>query len=539
MSHRSVAKIKRPRYQASPRGSNGDIEGSAVLDPHRRRAILRVMCLSLMMVVAAVASLNIALPNLARDLGATQTELQWIVDAYAVVFAGLLLPAGAIGDRYGRRTVLLAGLAVFGLASAGAIFAGDAHTLIALRAVMGVGAAMVMPVTLSIITSTFPKEERGQAVGVWAGVAAGGAVIGLLISGALLEGFSWESIFILNVVLAVAALIGTVAVVPDSKDPDAGPIDVPGGLLSMVGLSALIFAIIEGPERGWTDLLTAAGFVVAVGALIAFVLWELRTPRPMLDPRLFRLSGFTTGSLSITLQFFAAFGFFYVALQYAQLVLDYSPLQSGLAMLPMGFVVIALSPRVHHLVARLGVRAVNAGGLGLMAAAFGVLSTLGVDSSYWHFAAGLVVLGAGMALSTTPATTAIVAALPASKQGVASAVNDTARELGGALGIAILGSVLNDRYSAGIAGATRGLPAEAAEPAAASLAAALQISERLGAPGAGLAEAARAAFIDGLSGSLVAAAIAIAVGALVVALRSPGRASAVEHATGQAPATAP
>lgn len=505
------------------------LEGPTVLARRRRRAILGVMCLALVLVVAAVASLNIALPSLARDLGATQTELQWIVDAYAVVFAGLLLPAGAVGDRYGRRGVLVAGLTIFGLASAGAIWAGDAQALIALRGVMGVGAAMIMPVTLSIITSTFPAEERGQAVGVWAGVAAAGGVIGLLVSGALLEGFSWESIFAVNVVLAVAALIGTLAVVPNSKDPDAAPIDVPGGLLSVIGLSALIFAIIEGPERGWADDLTVAGFVAGIGALVAFVLWELRASRPMLDPRLFRLRGFATGSLSITLQFFAAFGFFYVALQYAQLVLGYSPLESGLAMLPMGVVVITLAPRVHRLVERLGIRAVNASGLGLMAAAFGVLATLGADSAYWHFAAGLVVLGTGMALSTTPATTAIVSALPTSKQGVASAVNDTARELGGALGIAILGSVLNDRYSAGIADATRGLPAEVAEPAGESLAAALQISERLGAQGAGLADAARAAFIDGLSGSMVAAAILIAAGAVVVATRSPGRAASEDR----------
>ena len=227
----------------------------------QRRIVLGVVALALMMVVSAVSGLNVALPDLARDTGATQSQLQWIVDAYTMVFAGLLLSAGAIGDRYGRKGILLAGLVIFGSAAAAAIFVNDPNTLIGLRAVMGVGAALVMPTTLSIITTSFPPEERAQAVGVWVGVVGGGAVIGLLGSGLLLEFFSWNSFFALNVVLAVAAVVGTLAVIPDSRDPHPPRLDVPGGLLSLVGVTALVFGIIEGPERGWGDLLVLAGLI--------------------------------------------------------------------------------------------------------------------------------------------------------------------------------------------------------------------------------------------------------------------------------------
>ena len=312
-----------------------------ILDHRQRRNILIVVCTALALVVAAVASLNVALPELARDTDATQTQLQWIVDSYALVFAAFLLPAGALGDRFGRRGMLIAGLVIFGLSSMAAFWLDAPGWLIALRAVSGVGAALIMPVTLSTITSVFPPEERGRAVGTWAGVAGGGAILGLLVSGALLERFSWNAVFAMNVVLAVVALVGTIAVVPSTSDPDHAAIDPIGAASSALGLAALIFAIIEGPVRGWTDAAVVAAFAVGVAGLAAFVLWELRRDQPMLDPRLFRLRGFTSGTISITLQFFAAFGFFFVALQYLQSILGYSPLESGLAMLPMALALIA------------------------------------------------------------------------------------------------------------------------------------------------------------------------------------------------------
>jgi MFS family permease len=279
----------------------------------RRRVVLGVLCLALMMVVAAVASLNVALPDLARDTGATQSQLQWIVDAYALVFAGLLLPAGALGDRFGRKGVLLTGLLVFGGASLAAIAVEDPSTLIGLRAVIGVGAALVMPTTLSIITNIFPPEERGQAVGIWAGVAGAGAIIGLLFSGTILEWFSWPAVFGVNVVLATLAFAATIAIVPTSRSPRRVRLDPVGALLSSLGLFGLVFAIIEAPQHGWLGLVTLTSFAAGALLLVAFVLFELARREPMLDPRLFATRGFGVGSLSLTLQFFAQFGFLFIA----------------------------------------------------------------------------------------------------------------------------------------------------------------------------------------------------------------------------------
>ena len=377
------------------------------------------MCLSLMMVVGAVASLNVALPEIARSTGASQTQLQWIVAAYALAFAALLLPAGALGDRIGRKPVLAAGLGIFGLSSLAAIFLNGPGELIALRGAMGVGAAMIMPVTLSVITTVFPPEERGKAVGTWVGVAAGGGVLGLLASGVLLEWLPWQSIFVLNVVLAAAALAGTLAIVPATRETRPPRLDLVGTLLSAAALAALVFGVIEGPERGWGELTTAASLAFGVVGGAAFVLWELRRREPMLDPRHLRPARLRCRTLSIAVQFFAAFGFLFLALPYLQLVMGYSPLQAAGALVPMALIVIPLSRIAPAIAARFGVRVAGATGLSLMALGFIVLSTLEVGSSYAHFLAGLLPFGAGMALAGAPATTAIVGVAAAEKQGVA------------------------------------------------------------------------------------------------------------------------
>ena len=450
----------------------------------QRGAVLRVMCLALMMVVGAVASLNVALPEIARSTGASQTQLQWIVAAYALAFAALLLPAGAIGDRIGRKPVLAAGLGIFGLSSLAAIFLNGPGELIALRGAMGVGAAMIMPVTLSVITTVFPPEERGKAVGTWVGVAAGGGVLGLLASGVLLEWLPWQSIFVLNVVLAAVALVGTLAIVPATRETRPPRLDLVGTLLSAAALAALVFGVIEGPERGWGELDDASPRWRSASSES----WRSCSGSCAAASRC-STRGTSPGAASpperspMSVQFFAAFGFLFLALPYLQLVMGYSPLQAAGALVPMALVVIPLSRKAPAIAARFGVRVAGATGLSLMALGFIVLSTLEVGSSYAHFLAGLLPFGAGMALAGAPATTAIVASLPRSKQGVASAVNDVSRELGGALGIAVLGSLMNGVYRAEMADSTGSLPAGAGEKAQGSLAAAQQIGEQLGPQG--------------------------------------------------------
>ncbi|MGZ4613603.1 MAG: MFS transporter, partial [Kineosporiaceae bacterium] len=436
---------------------------ATTLDPGRTHAVLVVVALSLMTVVSAVSGLNVALPSLARDTGASQTQLTWIVDAYTVVFAGLLLFAGALGDRYGRKGMLITGLVLFGGSAALAMRTDDPTQLIALRALMGVGAAAIMPTTLSVITTSFPEADRPRAIGVWVGIAGGGAVLGLFGTGILLNWFAWSSFFTLNVTLAVLALVGTIVLVPKSADPDRPRLDVVGALLSLVAVSAGVTGIIEGPERGWSDTLTVAALCTGLVAGVAFVLWELRTPQPMFDPRLFRLRGFSAGTLTITVQFFAAFGFFFILMQYLQFVLGYSALKAAAALLPMPFVLLPLARRAPVIAQRIGFRRIAPTGLALMATGFLVISRIGVEMNYPLLVTGLVLFAAGMALAGTPATTAITASLPQSKQGVASAVNDTARELGSAFGIALLGSVLNQAYRSNVSEAVVGLPVRVAD----------------------------------------------------------------------------
>lgn len=324
------------------------------LTPRQRTLVLITVALALMMVVSAVSGLTVALPEMSVAIGASQTQVTWIVDAYTLVFAGLLLPAGALGDRYGRKGVLLAGIAVFGSAALAASFVTDPTLLIALRALMGVGASAVMPVTLSVITTSFPPAERARAVGVWVDVAGGGAVLGLFGSGALLEVFSWNSFFALNVVLASLAGLGTVLFVLASRDDHPPRLDPVGAVLSLTAVAALVAATIEGPERGWSDALPVTALTLGGLSLVAFVLWELRLTEPMLDPRLFRLRGFSGGSLAVTCQFFGSFGLFYVVLQHLQYVQGQSPLRWAVSLLPLPLVLIPLARNAPRIAARLG-----------------------------------------------------------------------------------------------------------------------------------------------------------------------------------------
>ena len=489
----------------------------AVLDPPpthrdddaRHSAVLAVTCLALATVTAAMASLNVALPSIASDTHATQTSLSWVIDAYSLVFASLLLVGGAVGDRFGRRRALLIGLLVFGCGSALAPYTSSVHALIGLRAVLGVGAALVMPATLSTITSTFPRERRAAAVSVWAAVAGASAIAGLLTSGLLLQVWSWRSVFALNVVLAVLAALGTARFVPDSADQDAPRIDVVGATISVIGLGALVYSIIEAPDRGWGSAWTLLGIAVGLLAIAAFVAWELHTADPLLDVRLFRQPAFAAGTLSICLQFFGFFGFVFVAMQYLQLVRGDSALTAAVSMLPIGAVMMPCSRLVPVLITRVGARTCCVSGLLLLTAGLLTLSRLNQTSSYWLVLAGLIPLGAGMGLAMTPATTAVTDSLPPALQGVGSAVNDLSRELGGALGIAVLGSLLSSTYQSHLT--LPGVPTAAADQARSSLG----VAVHLGGP---VLAHAQSAFVDGMRVAILGAALVTFAAACAVAV---------------------
>lgn len=475
---------------------------------------MAVMCLALTAVVGMLVSLAVALPGLAHDLGATEAQLQWVMNAYGVAFSGLLLPAGAVGDRYGRKGALLLGLLVFAGASVAVLWVDGTGTVIAIRAGAGMAAALIMPMTLSIITNAFPSEERGRVVGVWSGVFGGAGLIGILIAGGLLEAFSWRSLFVFNAALAALALVATALLVPTSRDPHATPLDLPGAAFSVAGVTALVFAIVEGPERGWSDPLVAGGFAVAALGVALFAWWELRAPHPMLDLRIFRLPGVSAGSLVIVVESLATFGVFFLLLQFLQEILRYSAFRAGLGLLPLAVAMIIISPTAPNFGHRFGLTPVIGLGMALIAAGLAVLSLVDAESGFWPVAVGGALIGAGVAYAATPATDAIVAALPTAKQGVAFALNDVTRELGAVLGIALLGSVFNSRYRADVGNGAPDMPQPMRDATQDSLSGALAVAERLGGePGNRLAAGARDAFASGMSVALLTGMVIVLLGA--------------------------
>jgi EmrB/QacA subfamily drug resistance transporter len=477
--------------------------------PVNRSVVTTVVCIALGAVSAAMASLNVAIPDLVRSTHASQTQLEWIIDAYLLVFSVLLLPAGALGDRYGRRKALVVGLLIFGTASAAAMAVSSANELIFLRGLIGLGAAFVMPATLSTITGTFPPAERTRAVSVWAAVAGGSAILGLLCCGVLLEWFSWRSAFAVNVVLAVIALAGTFLFVPESSQPDAPALDKGGAALATVGLVALVFSIIQAPDAGWVSDRTLGGLAAGLVALAGFVLYEFHQEHPLLNPRLFCNRRLSAGSLSICIQFFAFFGFTFVSLQYLEGVRGYTPLVAALAVLPLSAAMMPAARVIPRLMARFGGRTVCVTGLLLVAAGLFIISRIGTDTSYLLMLAGLVPLGIGMGAAMTPATTAITEALPLAQQGVGSALNDLSREVGGALGTAVIGSVVTAVYRSSLQ--LPGAPAPVVAQAQSSFAVAIHAGGSTGAH-------ARTAFVDGIHAGLLYATGAAVVAAVGVAL---------------------
>ena len=488
----------------------------------RRWFILGILNLSLVLVVASVSSLNLSLPSIQRALDASAADLIWINAAYALVFAAFLLPAGALGDRFGRKGALLTGLVVFVLGALLGSTADTAGQVIAFRATMGIGAALAMPATLSILTAIFPPDERNKAIAIWSGFAGAGGAIGILSAGVLLEYFWWGSVFFVNVPIAVTALVLVAVVVPTSRDTQGHNLDPFGSILSAVGLAALVFALIQGPEYGWTDPLVLGGFVAAVALLTSWVAFERRQEHPMLDPRLFRIPRFGLATLALGTTFAVMFGMFFGLAQYLQFVLGYSPLDAAVRVMPFAVVMIAVSPRGPALAARFGSGRVIGGGMLVTALGCGVMALLTGDSGYGHVVLGVILISSGMALGFPTSTAAIVGSLPLDKAGVASAVNDTTREVGSAVGIALLGSLLSAGYRRGLGNALDQAPAEMAEFARDSVGAALVVAQRAPAGvGDHIAATARDAFAKGYSLAMTAGTALLALTGTIVIRRWP------------------
>lgn len=481
-----------------------------------------VACMGVSLVISSMVALNTALGDIAVATSATQSQLTWVVDGYTVVLACLLLPAGAIGDRYGRRGALLVGLATFAIASAVAAIVSGPMQIIVARGVAGAGAAFIMPATLSLLTAAYRNDERMKAVGIWAGVAGCGGVIGMLGSGTLLHFWPWQSIF--WAFAGGAALIFVLAcTVSSSRDERATPLDWPGAVLIGAAVAAFVFGVVEAPERGWTNPLVCTTLGAGVLLAVAFGIVEAKRRHPLLDVRLFRRPDFATGAATITTFFVAMFGFFFVMMQFVQLVMGYSPIQTAFAFSPLMLPMLALSLLSQWYLPRLGLRLVTFTGLMLISAGFLWLRVLEVGSPYWDMMWPLLVVSTGIGFCTAPSTSAIMVAVPDEKQGVASAVNDTTREVGAALGIALAGSILAARYGQVLRPQLAAFPESIREPASNSLAQALNITKHLGPQGTQLADISRAAFLQAMESSVLVLAIIIAVAAALIGAWAPGR----------------
>jgi EmrB/QacA subfamily drug resistance transporter len=494
----------------------------------RKGLILLTLCLAVFAINLDTTIVNVALPTLVRDLGASTRELQWIVDAYALVFAALVLAAGSISDRVGRKGALLTGLAIFGTGSVLGSQCTSPGQLIAVRALIGLGAAIIFPTTLSIISNVFTgRAERAKAIGVWGAMTGVGVAAGPICGGWLLEHFWWGSVFIALVPVASAVALLVAWNVPTSRDPHAPRLDVGGLVLSTAAIGTLVFTIIEAPDAGWAAGRSIAGFAAAAVLLAVFVWWERRTWAPMLDVRLFENLRFSAASGSVTVAFFALFGFIFMVTLYFQFLKGYSPFETGIRMLPVAAALAIAAIIGTRLAVRIGNKAVVSTGLGCIAVAFVWVSTASVATPYLEITGQMILLGGGLGLTSAPATEAIMGVVPKEKAGVGSAMNDATRELGGTLGVAVIGSVFASLYSARLA-LPAGLPARAAQAARESVGGAFLAAQKLAGVGLGpmaaqLKATASAAFFNGFAaGCLVAGGVA-AAGAIAAAVLLPAQ----------------
>ncbi len=530
----------------------------------RRWWALGVLCLSLLIIVMANTALTVAAPDMTKSLNLTSSDLQWVIDGYTVPYAALMLLLGAIGDKYSRRGALILGLLVFGGGAVAGSLVDSSTGVIAARAVMGVGAAMIMPATLSLLAATFPKKERAKAIVMWTATAGIAIAAGPLVAGLLLEHHGWASTFLINVPIAVLAIIGTLVLVPPSKADHHDRIDYVGGILSVIWIGALVYMIIEGPHFGWGVNAITAAIVAAVG-LVVFVVWELRHPKPVLDVRRFTNRGFAGSNLAVALFFLAVFGAFYFLTQHLQFVLGYDALDTGIRMLPLAGAVFVGSALTGYLTPRVGMRATVTAGMVGGTASLALLTQVDAASSYGTFVLPLILLGISIGLALSPCTDAIMGSFPEAELGVGGAVNDTSLELGGSLGIAILGSVLAGAYSSNLASAASGtkLPGDTLATAQDSVGAGYAVAQGIGdqaralagkaaqaatpeqaaqlkaqseqlAHGAGqMADAVGSAFSDAVAHTSLIGAVILGVGTLLVAVLLPRRAKGEKAQTEQ------
>lgn len=502
------------------------VSAPAATPAPRRGPVLAVVLLAAFVIQLSVSIVNVALPALGRDLHAGTSSLQWVVDGYALSFAALVLSGGAVGDRYGRRGTLAGGLAGFAATAVACALAGSTGALITSRVLMGVAAAFIFPTTLSIITRTFEdRAERAKAIAAWGAVTGAAVAVGPVVGGLLLAHLGWSSVFWLLVPLAAAGALGTMAVVPAEASSRTGGLDLQGLVAAAAGLGALVYTIIEGPDVGWASARTLGGFAVAAAALVALALVERRSEHPMLDVRLFTNPRFSAASGSISLAFFALFGFIFLIILYFQVTRGWSALSAGARTLPVAISLAGASGASPKLAGRLGTRAVVSAGLAMLAVAFTWIATLGATTSYVAIVGQMVLLGVGMALTTTPATESIMAVVRPEQAGAGSAVNDATREVGGTLGVAVIGSVYASLYASRLRHAD--LPLALRRAAAANYPATrAQLAHLPAGLGHRLVVASDGAFLHGLHAGCLVAAATCAAAAIGAAAVLPRRAAA-------------
>lgn len=493
-------------------------------DQHKRqrRIILITVCIALMAVIASVSGLNVAQPKLAAEFNASQHTILWMINIYTISLAALLLPLGAVGDRMGRKPMLLAGLVIFGAASVMSGLATSSIIMLAARLLSGIGAAMIMPVTLAVITSTFPNEERSKAIGVWTGVAGGGGILGMYLSAVLVDLANWRWLFVLPILLAIVAIALTLRFIPDSREKTVHRFDIVGSLLSIIAMIGIVFTLHEAPGQGWDNPMTLISLIIGIAAVFGFVLWELRQQEPLLDIRLFRKRGLSSGSVSLLTIFGVQAGIFVVLFPYFQGVLGWSGLRSTLAMMPMALLMMLASGLAPVAAARIGSRSTMAVGVISGGVGAALMATLvSVDGGYLSVLPGMLAMGFGMGLTMTPSTEAITLALPIERQGVASALNDVTRELGTALGVALLGALVTAGYSNAIDCRLDQIPTGTAALAREGIANALIAAEGTGSQSAILIRIARESFVYGWQQAMWAGAGVMAILFVYILARGP------------------